>query len=129
MTDNQKEMVLALRRNGMGYGTIAGEVGISVNTVKSYCRRHYEGGCSNQSKMEEHICQQCGAPVAQTQGQKKKKFCSDNCRNKWWNSHTSLMKANAICAHCEKPFHGRKGRKYCSHACYIAERFGERHAS
>ena len=35
MTDNQKEMVLALRRNGMGYGTIAGEVGISVNTVKS----------------------------------------------------------------------------------------------
>jgi hypothetical protein len=34
------------------------------------------------------------------------------------------MKANAVCVHCGKEFHGRSGRKYCSHRCYIAERFG-----
>lgn len=31
------------------------------------------------------------------------------------------------CAHCGKPFtaYGNKERKYCSHNCYISDRFGE----
>ena len=29
-----------------------------------------------------------------------------------------------VCIHCGKEFHGRSGRKYCSHQCYIEERFG-----
>ena len=31
-----------------------------------------------------------------------------------------------ICPHCKKPFsaYGNKNRKYCSHACYIEDRFG-----
>ena len=31
---------------------------------------------------------------------------------------------NMTAVHCGKEFHGRSGRKYCSHRCYIAERFG-----
>jgi len=68
-------------------------------------------------------------PIDQPAGCKGKKFCSDACRIRWWNHHTNLMKANAVCTHCGKSFHGRAGRKYCSHACYIAERFGEAHVS
>ncbi|WP_231465828.1 hypothetical protein [Selenomonas sp. FC4001] len=67
---------------------------------------------------------QCGNHLEQVLRRKKKKFCSDGCRIRWWNHHMHLMKANAVCVHCGKEFHGRSGRKYCSHRCYIAERFG-----
>lgn len=40
MTDEQKQKIIALRRDGAGYGQIAATVGISINTVKSFCRRH-----------------------------------------------------------------------------------------
>lgn len=40
MKDKQKQQIIALRRDGAGYGRIAAAVGISINTVKSFCRRH-----------------------------------------------------------------------------------------
>ncbi|WP_302681531.1 helix-turn-helix domain-containing protein [uncultured Megasphaera sp.] len=40
MTDEQKQKIIALSRDGAGYGQIAAAVGISINTVKSFCRRH-----------------------------------------------------------------------------------------
>lgn len=40
MTDEQKQKIIALRRDGAGYGRIAAAVGISINTVKSFCRQH-----------------------------------------------------------------------------------------
>lgn len=40
MTDKQKQLIIILRRNGAGYGTIASQLGVSINTVKSFCRRH-----------------------------------------------------------------------------------------
>ena len=126
MTEEQKSEIALLRNRGVGYGKIAIELGVSENTIKSYCRRN-----RNVIKMRqgEHICPMCGKLVTQNPGRREKKFCSDACRRKWWNSHTGLMKENAVCAHCGKPFHGRAGRKYCCHACYIADRFGDGHVS
>ena len=69
-------------------------------------------------------------PVKQNPGRKKKRFCSDSCRMKWWNSHMDKVKRKAIyeftCLHCGRTFtaYGNSGRKYCSHDCYIEERFG-----
>jgi len=66
----------------------------------------------------------------QTEGRKEKKFCSDRCRNKWWNSHLSEVKRKAMyeytCPNCKKTFmaYGNRNRKYCSHECYINDRFG-----
>ena len=40
MTDNQKAQIIKLRAAGNGYGKIAQTIGISVNTVKSFCRRN-----------------------------------------------------------------------------------------
>ena len=40
MTDAQKEQVRYLRCEGLGYGAIATRLGISENTVKSFCRRN-----------------------------------------------------------------------------------------
>ena len=120
MTNEQRMIVSALRAQGMGYGAIARKVGISENTVKSFCRRNAQ----KEDKLtvtgaDEHWCLCCGAPVAQNVGRKEKKFCSDKCRNKWWNAHLDKVD-------CGKTFsvYGQAARKYCSHACYIRHRFG-----
>ena len=39
MTQIQRERILELQDAGLGYKKIAAELGISVNTVKSFCRR------------------------------------------------------------------------------------------
>lgn len=52
-----------------------------------------------------------------------KKFCSDRCRMKWWNSHLDQVQRKAnydfVCPVCKKPFtvYGNANRKYCSHEC------------
>jgi DNA-binding CsgD family transcriptional regulator len=40
MTDHQKAQIIKLRAAGNGYGKIARTLGISLNTVKSFCRRN-----------------------------------------------------------------------------------------
>ena len=37
MTDAEKEMIRFLRMEGLGYGAVAERLGLSENTVKSYC--------------------------------------------------------------------------------------------
>lgn len=134
MTDAQKIRIGNLREAGYGYKKIADDMGLSENTVKTYCRRHGLGGYlakeKNSELQEKHLCLCCGVLVEQAPGRKEKKFCSDRCRNKWWNSHLDKVERKAnydfICPCCKKPFtaYGNKNRKYCSHECYIADRFG-----
>ena len=40
MTENQKAQICALRKQGVGYMKIAQQMGISQNTIKSFCRRN-----------------------------------------------------------------------------------------
>ena len=42
MTEEQKSGIMLLRRQGVGYKRIAAIMEISVETVKSYCRRNFE---------------------------------------------------------------------------------------
>jgi len=124
MTDEQKQQIIALRRAGAGYGRIAMQLQISINTVKSFCRRH-----SLAARTDGAVCEQCGKPVVQNPGRKRKRFCCDACRNKWWNAHPELVKRKAVytftCLNCGKKFsvYGNSHRKFCSHACYVEYRF------
>ena len=108
MTNEQRMIVSALRAQGMGYGAIARKVGISENTVKSFCRRNAQKEDKPVTGADEHQCLCCGTPVAQNAGRKEKKFCSDKCRNKWWNAHLDKVDRRAIrevtCAGCGKTF-------------------------
>ena len=62
---------------------------------------------------------------------KRKVFCSAECRVRWWNAHPYMVNQKAVyhfvCAYCGKEFtaYGNNKRKYCCHACYIKDRFGE----
>ena len=103
MTDEQKQQIIALRRDGAGYGRIAARLQISINTVKSFCRRH-----SLAASTAGAVCEQCGKPIEQNPGRKRKRFCCDVCRNKWWNAHLELVKRKAVytytCPACGKKF-------------------------
>ena len=39
MTNGEKVQIVQMRKRGLGYAEIAQRLGMSVNTVKSYCRR------------------------------------------------------------------------------------------
>lgn len=130
MTNEQKNMIEAYRRKGVGYKQIAKELGMSPNSVKSYCRRNHLSNEDLKRNEDETFCEQCGKTIQQVKGRKRKRFCSDKCRNSWWNAHLDLVKRKAIyeyiCPTCGKTFsvYGNAKRKYCSHACYLAGRFG-----
>ena len=106
-----------LRFQGYGYKKIALLLGLSENTVKSYCRR-------NPFDKTQKVCLQCGKPITNTPHKREKKFCSDTCRLDWWNAHRELVNRKAIytfiCPNCGCTFesYGNCNRKYCSRKCY-----------
>lgn len=128
MTDAQKEQIKQMRKQGIGYMKIGQELGIPHNTVRSFCRRN---GLDGTLTLDFARCKQCGRIIRSIPNCKPKKFCSDACRTAWWNSHPKEVKRNAVycftCAYCGKNFkaYGNKKRKYCTHACYIADRYGK----
>ena len=138
MTKEQKLQIAKLRAEGYGYIRVAQVLGISENTVKSFCRRNNLTGkaTAEKPKMQVQVangmdfCKQCGVSVEQNPGRKEKKFCSDKCRMEWWNKNLYKVKRKAVyeftCIHCKTQFkvYGNSRRKYCSHECYVADRFG-----
>ncbi len=130
MTEKQKQQITHLRKNGCGYTVVANKVGISKDTVKSFCRRNGLAGeraAAQAGNVPE--CRECGKPVQQTEGMKPRVFCCDECRVKWWHEHPDKIKRRAVysftCAGCGTTFtaYGNSRRKYCSHECYIRNRF------
>ena len=126
MTNVQKQQIIDFRKQGYGYIKIGQMLGVSDNTISSYCRRN---GLDLDTVSKAVPCKQCGKPIKRACGRKPKKFCSDACRIRWWNEHLDCVNRKAVyeftCANCGRTFfaYGNKDRKYCSHACYIADRY------
>ena len=104
MNSHEREQIIALRAAGQSYARIADALNLSVHSVKSFCRRNaLSSGASSSIK---HIkteaplgataCEQCGCPVQQTPGRKRKRFCSDACRTAWWNAHRTQVRWKTI---------------------------------
>ncbi len=128
MTEQQKEKITEMRRNGIGYGQIAVTLQVPESAVKSYCRRHLKS-----KQVSEHSadhCMRCGKQLINTPGHRQKSFCSVSCQQKYWQEHRDLMQHPSYvtitcpaCGHSFSDYAGHK-RKYCSHACYINDRYG-----
>ena len=135
MTNNEKEKIKLLRENGYSYSRISVVLDISENTIKAFCRRNNLGGIKgsqvNDKKEKNEKCKQCGTQLKQSSQGARKKFCSDKCRRQWWKEHDFCIDRKAYykltCETCGKHFesYGNKNRKYCSHNCYINNRFGK----
>ncbi|MBD8975146.1 MAG: RNA polymerase subunit sigma-70 [Veillonella magna] len=135
MRNEDKEKIRDMRIKGLGYVTVVIKMGLNLNTVKSYCRGHGLGS-NDIARTKIRVpftktpsCRNCGLEIKQEPKRKRKLFCCDRCRNQWWNRHLDQVNRKSyykiFCRHCGKVFtvYGNKQRKYCSHACYIAERF------
>lgn len=122
----QKDAILALRQQGRSYKEIAGHLVLSPNTVKSVCRRG--GATTPKPEMSTLVtCKNCGAPLLQNTGGRKRAFCSDKCRYAWWNRSRRKQPYRLTCYHCSKEFisYGNRKRKFCGRECYILSRYGE----
>ena len=133
MTPLQREQIVTLRNQNLGYGTIAKKLGISRDRVKSFCRIHNLMGLRAidvpKEKVNQEFCTNCGTNLTHPPGKRNRKFCSDGCRTSWWNAHPDKVRRKAFyhftCTQCEKQFqaYGNDRRKYCSRSCYIQARF------
>jgi endogenous inhibitor of DNA gyrase (YacG/DUF329 family) len=129
MTEAQKQQIRLRRAKGDSYAAIARALGISENTVKSYCRRNNIVVAINpEQTIVTDVCANCGRPLNHTQGAKHRRFCSDKCRMAWWKAHPEAVNRKAlyrfICPTCGTEFeaYGNAGRKYCSRSCFGAAR-------
>lgn len=139
MTKYQERRIRSLRMEGEGYKAIASATGLSRDIVRNYCKAHGLEGLAAvfTANMKEQIekglaCQNCGRPLAQPRTGRPRRFCSDRCRRLWWAAHPEQGKRSAKavyhgnCTWCGQPFqsYGNPNRKYCSHECYVLDRFG-----
>ena len=122
MTDYERSGIVALQSEGYGYKRIAKELNLSVNTVKTFCRRRTAAKSDGKVR-----CLYCKSVVEQTPHRKKKKYCSDSCRIAWWKEHPDMIQRKNshayICPECGISFVSKNpGRVYCSRECYANAR-------
>lgn len=146
MTNEQKTLIITMRAKGHTFNAIAERLELSVSTIKSYYQKASRGTIpstitseftENHPKMStaeaSHVfgvCRHCGAPLEMHNGNHMKRFCSENCRQKWWRAHpgTVIKRAStSVCAACGGTFKngGNHSRRYCSRSCYCRDRFGD----
>ena len=105
MNQDEKARIIELREEGLSYTEIAKRMDISKNTIKSFCRRN---GITEtkKDKGDLGVCEFCRKPISQPVDRK--------------------ASYESVCRYCDKTFfpYGNKNRKYCSHQCYINDRFG-----
>ena len=154
MTDTEKRTAERMRAEGCSYNMISQTLGISLSTVKSHIRRRAKKDPQIEVVRKPSAntvvlrlsdsepttppppvgirCKRCGAPLVNTPGHRQKTFCDKSCQERYWREHRNISLCASLvsctCPGCGKEILDYKGhhRKYCSHQCYIAVRYGRR---
>jgi len=119
MNNKEKNKIVELKKLGYGYKKIAKELDLSLSIVRYACSK------INEDDLLIGSCENCGLKIKSIKGKKKKRFCSDKCRWKWWNKNQNQVDKKAfythVCTWCNNEFtvYGNNHRVYCSHDCYI----------
>ena len=125
MTSGQEKVIQRLRLAGESYTSIARKTGMAVGTIKAYCSR--QGIKPRQDETQQ--CVACAKTLLIIRNQSRpQRFCSAQCRTGWWqeNRDKRVRRGSVhVCEHCRKEYTSyRRQSMYCSHPCYIAQRFG-----
>lgn len=138
MTKFQSKQIRELRMRGVGYRAIASVTGLSRDVIRNYCKSQGIDGYAaeltvnmKEQMQQGRVCLCCGKELKQPVAGRKRKFCSEKCRRDWWSAHQDAIQKKEtavyekVCDYCGKPFtaYGNKSRKYCSHNCYVHDRF------
>lgn len=140
MTEEQKLQIRKLRQQGLGYQAIGKMVNLTRDSVRSYCKNHGLQGVRLAVEMntKERIkngeaCAYCAGPIKKAKTGRPARFCCEVCRRSYWKAHRDEGKKSEKatytmeCKYCHKIFesYGNKTRKYCCHAHYVLDRYGE----
>lgn len=140
MTEEQKLQIRKLRQQGLGYQAIGKMVNLTRDSVRSYCKNHGLQGVRLAVEMntKERIkngeaCAYCAGPIKKAKTGRPARFCCEACRRSYWKAHRDEGKKSEKatytmeCKCCHKIFesYGNKTRKYCCHAHYVLDRYGE----
>lgn len=138
LTRLQKEQIRQLRSQGVGYREIGNQLNLSRDEVRYYCKKQNLNGFpaavqANLQMMQDAgiLCRNCGAYLEQPHTGRKRHFCDDECRRKWWNKNRDKIRESPkaiygfTCKCCGKEFtaYGNSHRQYCSHECYVSDRY------
>ena len=117
MTEKEKRTILDMRAAGKQYKEISGLLGIEVSALKVFVHR--------QKHTDVRRCEQCKKGLPKD-ARKTQRFCSDKCRNDWWNNHQGELQGERltthVCAVCGKEFTSYKSAKSCSRACFYTSK-------
>lgn len=91
MTKEQKTLILYYREQHMTYRQIGKKLGLSPDTVKTFCRRNTPQEDRTEASASSQ-CRNCGAPVHPLPGRRERLFCSPACRTAYWRKHNLLGK-------------------------------------
>lgn len=122
MTSEQKKQIKKMREKLCTYAEIATSLGLSLNSVKSYCLRNNLN--TEALKQNAKLCKNCGTPIMQQAKTKPYVFCCEDCKLAWWKKHKTEHNSNFIrnhtCPTCSKTFSDYNSAKriYCSEKCY-----------
>lgn len=129
MNEIHRQKIKKLRDLGYGYLRISEQLGISPNTIRSFCKKENIAGyikVGEQLKGKDNLveCKQCNKKFYQIAGRKKKVFCSSACCSVYWTIHKDkqrrLVPQKYQCLICGKEYYEYplRKRKFCSRECY-----------
>lgn len=64
MTDKQKNQIAIYRNQGLSYTAISKKMDLSINSIKTYCKRHGLGGVRAFEPRDDisiTACEECGS--------------------------------------------------------------------
>ena len=110
LTEEMKRTIKQMRFENIGYKKIAQQLGVSLATVQSYCRRNglTPEELSINVPKEFIQCLNCGATLQHEANRPNKRFCSDRCRNQFWYKQKESKVPNealvtrVFCINCGK---------------------------
>ena len=116
MTNQEKIRILKLRDIGLSYKEISVELNIPQSTISTFCIKNKSTlGC----------CALCKNAFINNIRGRRRKYCCDECRRKWWKSHNEYghprINLESTCKCCGKTFisHRSRGASFCSRTCYL----------
>lgn len=136
MTDQQRQQIQEMRIQGDGYRAISKATHLSRDIVRNYCKKrgyigHGNALVMNIAEMQTTggACRECGFILKQPKRGRKRQFCCEEHRRKWWQEHPEAGARNQsalytkICPTCGRIFtvYGQKERIYCSRECFMVK--------
>lgn len=120
MTEEEKKKIRAMRLRNTPFKEIAAQLSLPMGSIRVFCSR-------NQIKPVHSHCLTCGERLP-PQSRINKRFCSDICYRRWWESNTTPSRTfyTLTCQQCGEPFQvaSHASQKFCSRDCYLKSRKG-----